>query len=109
MPTEVWIGVGGAILIAAAAFARRKANRKWAQVAASGLVLAGWTLVAHFLVKPLVPASVLAGVILGGCTLGIFLAALIGGRSGRSGRSSRADRADPQPTARDDQRPTTDV
>ncbi len=83
MSPDAWIGIGGAVLIAAAAFARRKANRKWAQVAASGLVLAGWTLVAHFLIKPLVPAPVLAGLLLGGSALGIFLTAIIGAHSSR--------------------------
>ncbi|WIX89192.1 hypothetical protein [Amycolatopsis sp. DG1A-15b] len=84
MAAEVWIGVGGAVLMAAAAFARAKARRKWVAVAAGVLVLAGWTLVGQFLIKPLVPGPVLAVILLGGLTLGILLTAIIGSRASRA-------------------------
>ncbi|MEV7094509.1 hypothetical protein AB0M80_16915 [Amycolatopsis sp. NPDC051045] len=84
MPAEVWIGAGGAVLMAAAGFARAKASRKRVAVTAGVLVFAGWTLVGQFLVKPLVPGPVMAAVLLGGITLGIILTAIIGGRAKRA-------------------------
>ena len=89
MPADVWIGAGGAVLIAAAAVARqraRRADRKWAVATASVLVFAGWILVAEFIVKPLVPGMVTAAVLLGGLTLGILLTAVVGGRAHSSGK-----------------------
>ena len=44
---------------------------------------AGWLLVALFLIKPLVPGTVLAVILLPGITIGILLTAVIGGRSHR--------------------------
>ncbi|WP_143168763.1 hypothetical protein [Amycolatopsis australiensis] len=56
---------------------------------AGSVALAGWTIVGHFLVEPLVPAPVMAGILLGGCTVGIFLAAFLGSRRGRRDRQDR--------------------
>ncbi|GHG33969.1 MULTISPECIES: hypothetical protein [Amycolatopsis] len=105
MPTEGWIGSGGAVLAVAALFAQHKASRKWAKLTAAAFAGVGWVLAAHLLTW-LVPGVVVGWLVIGGSTLGIFLTALIGGRSGRS---SRPDRTDPPPTARDDRRPTTDL
>ncbi|KDN19965.1 hypothetical protein [Amycolatopsis rifamycinica] len=76
------IGLAGVLLVAAAAVLRRKARHRWVAVAASFAVMAGWALAAQFLLKPLVPGPVLAVIILGGLTLGILLAAFLGGRRG---------------------------
>jgi len=92
MPSEAWIGAVGVVLVAAAVVLRRKSPKKRAAVVASLLASAGWTLVAHFWIQPLVPAPVMAGILLGGMTLGIFLAAIIGGRSGRAKRPPSDDR-----------------
>lgn len=98
MPDEVWIGAGGVVLVAAAVVLRRKSRKKWAAVVAALLAPAGWTLVAHFWIQPLLPGPVVAGILIGGSTLGIFLAAIIGGRSGRA-----------KPPPSDDRRSTTDL
>jgi hypothetical protein len=89
MPADMWIGVGGVVLVAAAAYVRAKVRRKGAAVAAGLLVAVGWTLVAQFLFKPLVPAPVVAGILLGGLTLMILLTAVIGSRSGRAKRAPK--------------------
>jgi uncharacterized membrane protein YdjX (TVP38/TMEM64 family) len=80
---SLWIGVGGAVLVAAGALLARKARRKWLKAIAAWIPFAGWTLVAHFLIQPLLPPPVVAAVLLGGITLGILLTAVIGGRQGR--------------------------
>ncbi|WP_307793348.1 hypothetical protein [Amycolatopsis sp. MtRt-6] len=78
----MWIGVGGAVLVAVAVVVRAKAKSRVLTVLASAAVSAGWLLVALFLVEPLVPGPVLAVVLLAGITVGIFLAAVVGGRRG---------------------------
>ncbi|MBE8518703.1 hypothetical protein ILP97_14480 [Amycolatopsis sp. H6(2020)] len=83
MAADVWIGAGGAGLAVAAAVLRWKSRSRRVAVGASLVVAAGWTLVAQFLLKPLVPGPVLAVVILGGITLAILLTAVIGGRRKR--------------------------
>ncbi|OXM60665.1 hypothetical protein [Amycolatopsis vastitatis] len=80
---DLWIGVGGAVLIVAGGLLLRKARRKWLKAIAAWTPLAGWMLVAQFWIKPLVPSMVLAFVLLGGIVVGIALTAIIGGRSGR--------------------------
>ncbi|ADJ44248.1 hypothetical protein AMES_2425 [Amycolatopsis mediterranei S699] len=94
MAADVWIGVGGAVLLAAVAFARAKARRKWVAVAAGVLVLSGWTLVGQFLLKPLVRAPVLAVILLSGITLGILLTAIIGSRASRPPGDDRRSTSD---------------
>jgi hypothetical protein len=84
MAADVWIGVGGAGLAVAAAVLRWKSRSRRVAVGASLVVAAGWTLVAQFLLKPLVPGPVLAVILLGGLTLGIFLTAIIGSRASRA-------------------------
>ncbi|WP_410568550.1 hypothetical protein [Amycolatopsis sp. cmx-4-61] len=108
MPTDVWIGSGGAVLAVAALFVQHKASRKWAKTTAAAFAGVGWVLAAHLLTW-LVPGVIVAWLVIGGSTLGIFLTALIGGRSGRSRPSSRAEQPDPQPTARDDRRSVSDL
>ena len=77
------IGLGGVLVVAAAAFLRWKSRSRRVAVIAGLAVQAGWMVVALFLVKPLVSGTVLAVVLLGGITLGILLTAIIGGRQGR--------------------------
>ncbi|MDQ7802269.1 hypothetical protein Q5425_00900 [Amycolatopsis sp. A133] len=87
MGADVWIGVGGACLVVAAAVLRWKSRSRPVVVAASLVVAVGWALVAQFLLKPLVPGPVLAVVLLAGLTFGILLTAVVGGR-GHHGRTS---------------------
>ncbi len=86
------------LLVAVAAVVRRKTRRRWVDVTASQVALAGWVVAAHFLLQPLIPASVLAVVILAGSTLAILLTAVIGGRAHSSGKP--ADGTRPSANAR---------
>jgi hypothetical protein len=74
------IGVGGLLLVVAAGVVRRKSQGKRLAVVAYVVALAGCSLAAQFLLKPLVPHSVVAAVLLGGITAGILAAAVIGKR-----------------------------
>ncbi|MEV6875086.1 hypothetical protein [Amycolatopsis sp. NPDC051128] len=73
-----------------------KTGRKRVAVVAGAVMILGWTLVAHFWIQPLLPAPVVAGVLLGGITLGILLTAVIGGRAKKAPES-------------DDRRPPADL
>lgn len=98
MPGDVWIGIGGAALMAAGVLLRRKVRGRRAKLLPAGLVIFGWMLVGQFLIKPLVPTPVVAGILLGGLSLGILLTAVIGGRAHSSGKS--ADGTSPSANAR---------
>ncbi len=74
------IGVGGLLLVVVAGVVRWKSRGKRLAVLAYFAALAGWSLVAQFLLKPLIPRSVMAAVLLGGITAGILAAAVIGRR-----------------------------
>jgi predicted benzoate:H+ symporter BenE len=83
MTADTWVGVGGAVLMAGGVLLKWKARRRVPKAVAVGLPLFGWMLFAEFLLRPLVPTPVVVAVLLGGITLGIFLAAFLGGRRGR--------------------------
>jgi hypothetical protein len=74
----VLIGIGGLALVVAAAAVRWRSSGKWPTRIAYSVMLIGWTLVAQFLLKPLVPAPVVAAILLGGITASILAAALVG-------------------------------
>ncbi|WNV87108.1 hypothetical protein [Umezawaea sp. Da 62-37] len=74
------IGVCGLILVVVAGVVRWKSQGKRLAVLACLLALAGWSLVAQFLLKPLVPASAMAAVLLGGIVAAVLAAAVIGKR-----------------------------
>ena len=74
------IGAGGLLLVVVAGVVRWKSRGKRLAVFAYVVALAGWSLTAQFLLKPLVPHSVTAAVLLGGITAGILTAAVIGKR-----------------------------
>ena len=74
------IGVGGLLLVVVAGVVRWKSRGKRLAVFTSVVALAGWSLAAQFLLKPLVPPSVVAAVLLGGITACIIAAAVIGKR-----------------------------
>jgi hypothetical protein len=105
MPSGVWIGIAGVVLVAAGAIVRAKTGRKAVAASASLAVFAGWAGILQFLFKLLVPGPVLAVVILAGIAVAILLTAVIGGRSGR------AKRPDPDPPGRgrDDRRSPADL
>lgn len=90
------IGVGGLLLVAAAAVLRWKAR---VPVVASLAGCAGWALAAQFLLKPLVPGPVLAVVLLSGITLAILVTA-VGRTAGAHSSGKLADGTSPSTNAR---------
>jgi hypothetical protein len=74
------IGVGGLLLALVAGLVQWKSRGKRLALFSYVMALAGWSLAAQFLLKPLVPHSVVAAVLLAGITAGILAAAVIGKR-----------------------------
>jgi membrane associated rhomboid family serine protease len=84
-----FVGVGGLVLVVAAGVVRWRSRDKRLIAAACFVALAGWSLAAQFLLKPLVPRSVVIAALLGGITAGVLAAAVIGSRRTRQPRTAR--------------------
>ncbi|MCG8916059.1 hypothetical protein L6E12_09680 [Actinokineospora sp. PR83] len=89
----LWIGVGGLVVFLVATVVQWKTRRKWVDRVMSALMLLGWVTVVQFLLKPLVPSQVMVAVMLGGITVGIFAAAVIGRRQADRAEADRQRRA----------------
>lgn len=95
-----WPGVVGVVLMVAAGTVRWRWGRGRLGVVAYVMACAGWALVAQFVLGPLVPAPVTAAILLGGITVGILAAAVLGTR-----RARRADGSGPRVTSSGGPRP----
>ena len=83
MVTNLVLGVGGVILVLAGGAVQAKPKGKWQVVAGTLVSAVGSVLVLGFLIRPFVPGMVMAFVLLGAITVGIFLVVFAGLRQAR--------------------------
>jgi ABC-type lipoprotein release transport system permease subunit len=86
---ELVLGIAGVVVMVVAAVALREVEKPRPRLLVQLLGLVGWAMVTHFLIARLVPSDVVAYVVLGGITLAVLAAAVVGARKARrEGRSA---------------------
>jgi len=83
MNADLAIGIGALVLLAVSILVGVRGRRVWVRRASTVGVLVGWSGVAQFLLAPLVPARVLAMILLSGIVVAILTAAVVGTRRSR--------------------------